>query len=203
MPFDSEREHLAHLNDLLRWYPESHPDDPVKLFLELNFVLESLDINDFNLHANPDQWLKIREGLAIHPLKNDGEALCKLRIKSLENKGHWWRNPRNWSTETQTERDNLNKIFIYLSEYKPGGDEWMVANYFHVLEELDRSQNQELWGQIERISAQNFALRSVCWKEYAALTKKYKDEWWWWKLGEVHCTEREAAEGDGKAQPAW
>jgi hypothetical protein len=133
MPFETERKHLKHLNDLLRSYPKSHPNDPVKLYIELEYVIISLDIHEFDLNANKDQWEKIREGLAAHPLRNDGEALCKFRDREEEKKGHWWRNPRNWTTEKKSEREEFKEIITYLKNWEQGDDEWMIANYFEIL----------------------------------------------------------------------
>jgi hypothetical protein len=188
MPYETEREQLEHLNDLLRSYPKSHPNDSVKLFIELEMVIVWLDINDFNLQSNKDLWEKIKEGLATHPLRNEGEALCSLRDREKENEGNWWRNPRNWTTEDQSERDELKEIVNHLKNWKPGDDEYMVSNYFHVLEELNRSENDDLWEQLRQIDQDNPALESVCWKRYAAWTKKYNEKWWWWKLGEENCS---------------
>jgi hypothetical protein len=181
MPFGTEHEHLVHLNDLLRSYPKSHPNDPIKLYIEL--------INDFDLDSNKDQWKKIRKGLADHPLRNDGEALCKFRDRGGEEQGHWWRNPRNWTTKNKSEREEFEEIIRYLKNWKMGDDVYMVSNYFHVLEEFNRSENGDLWEKLRQIAEDNVALKSVCWKRYGAWTKEYKEEWWWWKLGEEHCEE--------------
>lgn len=63
----------------------------------------------------------------------------------------------------------------------------MVSNHFHVLEELNRAENRDLWDKLELIAKENSNLHSMCWKRLAARTKEYKEEWWWWKLGEEHC----------------
>lgn len=72
MPFETKREYLEHLNDLIHSYPKREHVDGIKLFIGLEHVFVCLNIHDFDLNKNQDVWNEIRKGLAVHPLKNEG-----------------------------------------------------------------------------------------------------------------------------------